>query len=248
MIISATGIRIQGFWIVWEKSMKKRFLLLVPVLAFVIIGCGKAHIVTEEYDTPPGAEVKAATRSRSAEDDSFWKEAYKKYLVDIIECKVSITNFSDSCTYNENGGEAFFCLFDITGDNIPELWVTEKNPDESGDSCFEVLTFESEDKIKQVVDSQICFYNPEDKELYTHSEDEELKFTVYDNIAGRYSKKFSLIYADDLGKYSQEFGDGLAKDITIEEGESILAKFFDDRAKYSVKELTKLTPESVEEL
>ncbi|MBO4458886.1 MAG: hypothetical protein J5802_14365 [Butyrivibrio sp.] len=226
--------------------MRKRFLPLLLLLILNLTACGKAHIDEEADGTMEGAEVKAATRSREEDSDVAWKEAYKKYLTGIIDGKNLLVDLSEPCTYNENGDVAYFTLQDITGDDIPELWITGRDPSEVVDNCFEVLTVGSKNKVKDIVDSLTCYYDPTEKELYTHSDTEESTFTVYENIEGRYSKKFSLVYSED-GRYSQVFGDGLAKSITNEEGEDMSAKFFDDRAKYSLKDLTKLTNESIEE-
>ena len=227
--------------------MRKRFLPLLLLLILCLTSCGNAHIVAEAEEIPEGAEVKAATRSReNVDEDSFWKEAYKNFLTGVVEDKIILGNYGVPYTYSENGNTAFFTLLDITGDDVPELWITGSDPSEIGDDSFEVYTLNAKNKLKQIVDSAICYYDPIARELYAHSDDDDSTFTVYEVIEGRYSKKYSLVYSED-GRYSQVFGDGLAKSITNEEGEDMSAKFFDDRTKYSLKDLTRLTPESIEE-
>ena len=166
-----------------------------------------------------------------------WQTTYKKILYDIMADKEYLHDFNESYSYSQNGMRAFFTLKDITGDNIPELWVSGYN-----DNFWYIYSVDDNNNISNIIEQMVIFYNPEQNKLYANSGGYSELFTIYSYENGTFIRGCSLWQED--GYYNcNEYYEFIP--MTDEEANQFINDYSTGLEKYKLSGV-ELTPENID--
>ncbi len=112
-------------------------------------------------------ELRTEKDTERYKDAEPWKIVYKNYLYDVMADIECITDFYEAFTFGETDRTAFFALEDITGDGIPELWITSNQ--EEDHRSWQVFSLSKKKRVKDLFDARISFLDPDNKIVYGHT-------------------------------------------------------------------------------
>ncbi len=116
-------------------------------------------------------------------DDEPWKEAYANYLYDIMAGKEDLSDYHEVVFYVQ--GAARFNIFDITGDGIPELFVSP------GQDPWSAYKYENDELVPFFL-GYLEGYNPDKKELYENDGSPWGGYCVYGIEDGKTIYKYAF--------------------------------------------------------
>ena len=204
----------------------------------------KESTALEEAD--PEESIAESTEAKADSKNDNWKEVYKKYLTDILEDKEYLSSFYDAYPYSETK-KAFFLLQDITGDDVPELWLS--SDEYQGEyEAFLVFTAGEDNNVKRVLpgEARAAFYDSDKKEVYAHDGSLNEDYELIKNEAGEFAVDFVLLWDPDEQQYSKGTEYENCEAVSMEEGQELDAKYQEAKKKYAVKNAIALNPENLE--
>ena len=138
--------------------------------------------------------AQAGEASASGSADA-WKQAYEKYLKDVISGKEYLPDLYEAITYEENGYAAF-ALLDITGDGIPELWLSQDR--DSDHRLWGVFTLNAKNEAENLLasDELAYCYDLAENRLYAQLGGVMEHYSVFAVENGRAVLQYTLEEAD----------------------------------------------------
>ncbi|WP_026513366.1 hypothetical protein [Butyrivibrio sp. LB2008] len=238
-------------------------ILLAIGLLLCLTACNKQVVIIDKNEpVEAGKEIteNEATVADSIENNSDeiseekddvnkdgWKDVYKKYLYDILADKESLSDGYTAFYYSEGPEKkAFFILQDVTGDDVPELWVTPfgLTSDTQYYGWFSLCTVGEDNNIKDFP-FFASFYDSDKQELYGAECVLDEDFSVYKNENGKLTLEY-MVLGNEKEQYrkGQDFDD--CDPISLEEGQELDAEYDELKKKYGIKNAIELTPENIE--
>lgn len=136
----------------------------------------------------------ASTGAKSSDDN--WKKSYKSYLYDVMADAEYLPDWYEAITYSDNGG-AYFALKDITGDGIPELWISASH-DPLTYGSWGIYTVDDSGRTNciHVSDELVFCYDEKENKLYGHMGGVDEHYTVYSIENGQAEYRYTLSEPD----------------------------------------------------
>ena len=200
--------------------MKKKYISVLAVIMTVsMIGCGQATINAddnerianikkeieklEEENEELHAKLEDSSDSSEASselesdiNEEPWKEVYRQYLNRVMLGDEALPDLLETLFYYE-GSDVFFALDDITGDGIPELWVSGPG----NTSIWRVMTTDSEGSTVRELGC-LTFFDKDQQKGYFLSGTSFEGYDVFTLQDGNLMYEYG-IGSDDSGNYKQ---------------------------------------------
>lgn len=182
-----------------------------------------SDIVVPESDSMQGTSESSAFENSSSQSDSDllsegdnyedWQCAYANCIIDIMKSNQPFSDGIASTYYKDLSDDAYFAIYDITGDDMPELIVTMDDPTSDYFVC-EIYQADGEAYVNVL--KGFDAYDPDNNRLYSCIDYETI---VYEAVDGSISFVERYNHYEDGWFYSDE-EDKEDEAISGEEGEA----------------------------
>ncbi len=162
--------------------------------------------------------------------DEPWRETFENYLYGIMAGKEDLSDYYEVVSYVQ--GSASFDIFDITGDGVPELFVS---PSQDPWSAYKYENGE----LVHLGSDYLVGYNSDKKELYYNTGSPFGAYWVYGIEDGKVIYKYGFGETDTESPYYYEDSEHNFLNITQEELDKYYADMDVDNHRITGIELTK---------